>query len=65
MKEVRDQVDGIWEIDDLIHEMYSLSNNFMDYKHGFVQVPNTARQRNILNQMNKNCTFKPKINKIS
>ena len=45
MKEIRDQVDGIWEVDDLIHEMYSLSNNFMDYKHGFVQVPNTAKQR--------------------
>ena len=62
--EVKDQIEGVWEVDDVIREMYSLSDRFIDYKYGMVQLPSNKQYYKNL-QENKELTFKPRINKIS
>ena len=34
--EVKDEIEGLWTVDELINEMYSLSDKFIDYKRGLV-----------------------------
>ena len=64
LEEVKDKVEGLWDVDQLIRELYSISDKFIDYKHGLVSIPN-RQQRADLSKQNKECTFHPRINKIS
>ena len=34
--ELRDEIAGLWSVNDLIRELYSLSGKFIDYKRGLV-----------------------------
>ena len=34
--EVRDQIEGMWQVEDIVKEMYSLADKFIAYKHGLV-----------------------------
>ena len=34
--EVKDEIEGLWTVDELINELYSLSGKFIDYKRGLV-----------------------------
>ena len=62
--EVREEIEGMWPVDDIVREMFSLSDRFIHYKHGLVQLPST-KQRQFLTKSAKECTFRPRINKIS
>lgn len=46
--EVRNQLDGMWSVDELVKELFSLADKFIHYKHGLVQVP-SFKQRSDLN----------------
>ena len=59
--DVRNEIEGLWSVNDLIKEFYSLSDKFVDYKRGLVKLP-SVKHRQILLQQNKECTFIPKIN---
>lgn len=63
--EVREQIAGMWRVDDLVKELYSLADKFIDYKHGLVQIPPARLRSTFINQKNKELTFKPRINAIS
>ena len=63
--EVREQIAGMWRIEDLVKELYSLADKFIDYKHGLVQLPPARLRNSYIAQKNKELTFKPRINAIS
>ena len=42
--EVRDEIEGLWSVNDLITELYSLSGKFIDYKRGLVQLPSVKHR---------------------
>jgi len=62
--EMRDRIEGMWLVGELIKELYALSNKFIDYKHGLMRVP-SLKQRKAFFEQNKELTFKPRVNKKS
>ena len=56
----------MWSVGDLIKEMYSLGDKFVDYKRGLVTIPSkTAKTNEANSKLMQQATFRPKINKLS
>ena len=47
--EVRNEIEGLWSVSELVKEFYALSDKFTDYKRGLVKLP-SVKHRQILLQ---------------
>ena len=64
--EAKDEINGLWHVGDLIKEMYLLGDRFSYYKRGLITIPSkTDKSKDKMSKVMKQCTFKPKINKLS
>lgn len=52
--------EGIWLVTELLSELLLLSDNFLQYKRGFVAVPSMKFREVMLSQLAE-CTFHPKV----
>ena len=42
--DVRNEIEGLWSVNDLVKEFYSLSDKFVDYKRGLVKLPSVKHR---------------------
>ena len=57
--DIRDQIEGVWNVNEVIKEMFALSDKFIDYRvGGILPLPSTKLA-------DKECTFHPVINRNS